>query len=261
MELGFDELDDLSLIPMSSSSNTTACLLAPRNLGPMLELEWLRMEGLSHLPGLSEMKASKRLRMVDAVCSRGAPTARVRDATGHAEIIRSVWSCPEDHEWWMFCERMQAAAEFSQLKQGVAEQLVAAAREIMSNVFDHSEKPWTGIAAYAGTTTEFEFLIADRGIGVLNSLKSSMEYRSLRDAGEALRAALTDGASRLGALSGHGRGFRPLFKGLCDLSSSLRFRSGDHALTIVARGPRLSQARISQKVQLSGLIVSVLCAK
>src|SRR5262249_1636164 len=137
---------------------------------------------------------------------------------------------------------------------------VAAAREFVCNIFEHSGSPSTGIAAYAANSNEFELVLADRGIGVLESLRTSPEFQGLRDSGEALQAAMTDGVSRYGANSGHGLGFRPLFRGLLNLSSSLRFRSGDHALTINGLGPTLAQARIRQKVQLQGFVISILCS-
>ena len=43
----------------------------------------------------------------------------------------------------------------------------------------------------------FEFVVADRGIGILRSLRRCDSYAALPDKGKAQEAALTDGISRL----------------------------------------------------------------
>jgi hypothetical protein len=50
-----------------------------------------------------------------------------------------------------------------------------------------------------------EFVVADRGIGVLSSLKQNPEYADLSDAGAALQLAITDGVSRFPSETGHGQ--------------------------------------------------------
>jgi hypothetical protein len=101
---------------------------------------------------------------------------------------------------------------------------------------------------------------SDRGIGVLRSLKTCPEYASLKDHGDALERALTDGSSRYGLGTNHGKGFRPLFIGLSNLNGSLRFRSGDHALTIEGRDPKHVPWRKARKTPISGFLASVACS-
>ena len=50
----------------------------------------------------------------------------------------------------------------------------------------------------------FEFVVADRGIGVR---RRRAAYAALTDEGKALEAALTDGLSRHGPVSNRGLGF------------------------------------------------------
>ena len=132
-------------------------------------------------------------------------------------------------------------------------------RELESNVHEHAEAPDSGVIAYRAEAGAFEFVVADRGIGVLESLRSSGEYEYLRDEGTALRAALTEGVSRHGRDVGRGLGFRPMFRGLVDLYGELRFRSGDHAMTMDGVGPDVATARIAQKARMPGFFASVRC--
>ena len=81
----------------------------------------------------------------------------------------------------------------------------------------------------------------------------------MTDHGRALEAALTDGASRFGRNTGHGNGFRPIFLGLLNLSGDLRFRSGNHALTMQGTSPTLSTAQLAEKPMMDGFFVSVAC--
>ena len=145
------------------------------------------------------------------------------------------------------------------LSKVVAGQLVAAMRELESNIYEHAEAPDTGVVAFRAEPGAFEFVVSDRGIGVLESLRSNGEYRELRDEGTALRAALTEGVSRHGRDLGRGLGFRPMFRGLVDLYGELRFRSGDHAVTMDGVGPDVATARIAQKVPMRGFLASVRC--
>ncbi|MEA2939888.1 MAG: hypothetical protein QOD09_417 [Bradyrhizobium sp.] len=261
MQLGFDELDELAyLATFNSVSSELPKNIIPLGIGPLIELDWLRNSGLP-LPNLDSLASSQRLRLVEAVIS-GQKRVTIEAEAARAGIIRCYWRRDDEpDDWYFFCKSMQDAALMVGFPRKNAEELVAGARELVANIYDHSGAPQTGIAGYTAIDNEFEFIIADKGIGVLESLRSSPEFQSLRDAGEALEAALTDGTSRYGPSSGHGGGFRALFRGLLNLSSVLRFRSGDHALTINGVSPGLSMARVSQKTQLPGFVISIACIR
>jgi len=81
----------------------------------------------------------------------------------------------------------------------------------------------------------------------------------VNDHGNALMLALTDGVSRHGRNTGHGFGFRPIFRGLANIRGLLRFRSVDHALILDGTGPSLATAKPAQKPMLPGFIVSITC--
>ena len=100
---------------------------------------------------------------------------------------------------------------------------------------------------------------AHRGMGVLNSLRTCPEYSNLADHGDALKLTLEDGVTRFGSGKDRGHGFRPLFTGLANLNGALRFRSGDHALTIDGYQPIALRSRIARKVLINGFFVSVRC--
>jgi anti-sigma regulatory factor (Ser/Thr protein kinase) len=153
----------------------------------------------------------------------------------------------------------QKAAVAGGFPKKIAGWLVGGIVEMQTNIYEHSEAPQSGLVAFRAGRGVFEFVVADHGIGVLESLRSAPAHFGLTDHGAALELALTDGCSRHGDGIGRGMGFRPLFVGLANLQSKLRFRSGDHALTINGDHPSLMTARLAQKPYGRGLFISVRC--
>lgn len=98
-------------------------------------------------------------------------------------------------------------------------QLIGALIEMQSNIYEHSEAPETGLLPFNAEPGIFEFVAADDGIGMLNSLHGNAVHAPLADHGAALQLALTEGCSRFGDDIGRGMGFRPLFVGLANLQS------------------------------------------
>jgi hypothetical protein len=137
--------------------------------------------------------------------------------------------------------------------------MVAALGEFRSNIMEHSTAAATGILAYRSTPGMFEFVSSDRGMGLLATLREAPEYTTLSDDGEALRLALTDGASRFGFQQGRGYGFRPLFTGLANRKAALRFRTGSGALTIDGTTPSLAHAQVGRKAKIGGVFISATC--
>ena len=179
----------------------------------------------------------------------------------HAGFIRAVGRGPNgDNRLTAFLMRVkQAGQEVSGLPAAVSGQLVAAMEELENNIHEHADAPETGMLAYRAEPGAFELVVADRGIGVLRSLRRCATYAALPDEGKALEAALTDGVSRHGQDSNHGHGFRPIFTGLMNLHGELRFRSGDHAVTMDGTSPTLATSRITQKAPIDGFFASVRC--
>jgi hypothetical protein len=175
-------------------------------------------------------------------------------------MFRTYEQRPADDTLWnvfaIAAERAAAAAGFA---RRIAVQLAAAIGELEGNIYEHSQSPNSGILLFRAAPGTFEFVVADRGIGVLKSLRTCAEYSGVIDSGHALRVALMDGVSRFGADARRGYGFRPLFTGLANLNGALRFRSGDHALTIDGYNPTAIPSRVARKVPVDGLSVSVRC--
>jgi hypothetical protein len=151
------------------------------------------------------------------------------------------------------------AAQRAGFLLATAQTLAAAIREMESNIHEHSELTETGILAFYAKPGVFEFVVADCGVGVLATLQESPDYLDLRDHGLALQEALKPGVSRHGRNARRGYGFRDLFIGLASLNADLRFRSGDHALTISGPHPELKTAQLAQKPFFQGFAASVRC--
>jgi len=138
--------------------------------------------------------------------------------------------------------------------------LMGAMVEIQDNVYEHSGAPQTGLVAYAVTASSFEFVVADRGVGVLQTLRQNPRYGAVSDAGVALQEVIKDGVSRFPSEMGRGQGFHQLFRALVGHNAELRFRSGDHALTMRPTHDALhGETILAQVAPLDGLTVSVFC--
>ena len=81
-------------------------------------------------------------------------------------------------------------------------QLAAAMQELESNIHEHSDAANTGILAYRAAPGFFEFVAADRGIGILQSMRRCPAFSGMADHGNALQAALAEGNSRFGLCKG-----------------------------------------------------------
>jgi anti-sigma regulatory factor (Ser/Thr protein kinase) len=165
-----------------------------------------------------------------------------------------------DYANWMdFAMRAKRAATESGFSGDQAGQFVAAMGELHSNIVEHSERRSTGYLVFDATPSRFEFVVADAGIGVLQSLRWHPHYSDLRDAGTALCLALSEGVSRFYGEKDRGRGFRPIFVGLANASKHLRFRSGDQGREIIQDGDGNLVATTRQRARLDGFVSCVVC--
>lgn len=228
------------------------------NLGPLLELVHLAAGGrLPDPAGGGWVDLNGAAPMIAAL--REKRECWLSSAGRQMGFIRTVRGEPDgDNRLTAFLMDAQRAARDVARQPGTTPgQLVAAMQELESNIHEHSNAPDTGLLAFRAAPGEFEFVAGDRGIGILASFQSSSTYASLLDHGMALELALTDGISRFGEDKGRGHGFRPIFLGLVNLWGSLRFRSGDHALTMDGTSPDLTTAQLAQKPTIDGFFASV----
>jgi hypothetical protein len=131
--------------------------------------------------------------------------------------------------------------------------------EMVDNVFEHSGRAESGIAAFLATRSYVDIAVADVGFGVLSSLRQNPAYAYLSDSGMALSLAIRDGTSRYsttGDGEGRGHGFSTLFRGLNSLDAEIRLRSGNYALEVGGQGVNERAPTISEKAELTGLVVT-----
>lgn len=229
------------------------------DIGPVIELAQLAAKGILPAPREAEWLVPGELDQFMRALAEDKDRWVCPD-TRRIGFLRTETAPPEDETVWTgFGLAAQQAATAAGFPRKIAAQLTAALGELHSNVYEHSDSAETGLIAFRAQANRFELVVADRGIGALESLRTCAEYARLSDHGEALRLALTDGVSRYGPAAGRGQGFRPLFIGLANLNGALRFRSGDHALLIDGRSPSLMTARPAQKPEIPGFLVSVIC--
>ena len=236
---------------------TPTATYTPLRLGPLLEL--LHLSAGGRIPSLGNWLAPSGAAPLIAALAQG----------------RESWTAPSDDVGFIRADRhgpdgdnrltcflmkaKRAGRDVSGLPATVSGQLVAAMGELEDNIHEHADAPESGILAYRAEPGAFEFVVADRGIGLLRSLRRCATYAAVPDEGRALEAALTDGVTRHGPDSSHGHGFRPIFTGLMGLRGELRFRSGDHAITMNGTRPTVATSKIAQKGPIDGFFGSVRC--
>ena len=260
-DLNFDALDDIAFAAQLGVFRDDAIpSFVVGHLGPVIEHLHLARCGL--VPGPLQAKWL-------SLCAYGG----LLDALDNR---KETWTCPKfgsvgffctrngfsqtiERQWTSFGLRCQQAATRAGFARSTAAQLIGAIGELRSNIHEHSQAEESGLIVYSATKERFEFSISDHGIGVMASLNWRMQRQVAEDHGEALRLVLTEGVSRYGSKVGRGYGFRPLFVGLANLHGTLRFRSGDHALTINGDTPTLMKAQIAEKAKIRGFVITVLC--
>lgn len=265
-DLTFQTLDDIALGIARGRLRPASVLplLKIGDIGPLIELLLYSRTNGGLISSLDDLQAMRRVRaLVDALQAqrRGLPVYLDDQASGRrVGFIATAHKGRSGHPWDDFCLKARAAAEQAGLQDTEARALIGALVEIEENVHLHSERVDDGVVAFAATPQRFELVVADSGIGALRSLRTHPDYAELSDEGTALRLALENGHSRYGRDSGHGLGFNRLFIGLAALKAELRFRSGDHALTIAGTGPRLVAATTTQRPALQGFMASIACS-
>ncbi len=264
-ELTFSILDDLAPAVIRKRVDPTSFLASYGvvRIGPFLEL--LLLDRASALP----LEALPSSPVREALASALAPVNASRGTYGSTGDVsfgfittgRDIEQAHSQEEllWVGFRQKAQQAAEFS-LPKPIAQGMIGAMTEIEENIHLHSGRPSDGVVGFRGTKDEFEFVVADSGIGMLASLRHSPDYANLADTGKALRLALQDGESRLRYMSqDHGYGFKNLFRALATLNGELRFRSDDQAVTIDGVAPELVKAELRQRTLLQGFCASIVC--
>jgi hypothetical protein len=232
----------------------------PNSLGPLFELLHVAAGGRLPLLSVESWLAENGLAPMFAALQENRERW-VSSGVRRMGFIRAVRTGPDADNWMtaFLMDAQRAARDVARLPGTTPGQLAAAMEELENNIHEHSDAADTGILAFWAAREIFEFVAADRGIGILASLRKCSIYAEVSDHGKALESALTDGISRYGSDNSRGHGFRPIFLGLVDLRGSLRFRSGDHALLIDGASPNLTHAQLAQKPPIDGFFASIRC--
>ncbi len=263
---------------MEASFEAADDLLWQAASGRLLQLPSLHLVRSGRIGPLVELAIARRMRpdayravtieppifgQIDRALADGEISgAGATDRAGVFPLRRFDPSPTADNLLWdQWAKHAENAAVTAGLPRNLVVGLMGALGELQDNVFEHSGAPATGLVAYGATQGAFEFAVADAGRGVLASLRENPEFTQLADAGAALRAAASDGASRHARDTGHGYGIGQLFRALAHDAAELRFRSGDHALRLWGDAPSLTgQVELAQKAWLNGLTITVRCA-
>lgn len=161
-------------------------------------------------------------------------------------------------EWRYFLDRFRRSLVARlNLPAARSRGIAAALREMVDNVVQHAglgDQP-RGVVAYEVSSTHFWFGVADLGRGVLASLLENPAHRGVSTDAQALRAAVSNGAS--GRLGPGGTGFADLTRALADLNGCLTFRSGSARLVLDGRGNSSRVATLSNSPEMEGFQLSV----
>ena len=196
----------------------TSCRYVPNRLGPLLEfLHLIAGRRLPSSAGETWLAPNSAGPMIAAL--REERERWVASDAHRMGFIRALRSGADgDSRLTAFLmDAQRAARDVACLPGSAPGQLAAAMEELENNIHEHSGAAATGLVAFRAARGVFEFVVEDRGIGILASLRSCPSYAAVSDHGKALESALTDGISRFGSDTGRGHGFRPIFLGLANL--------------------------------------------
>lgn len=164
----------------------------------------------------------------------------------------------ETTEWNNYCDRFERGAKRAGFIGQTAINLQCAMHEMASNAVIHSEAGIPPLVGYEVNTGIAMFTVADLGIGVLASLRSSVKYQHLQTSVEGIQQAMRPGVSRFNA---GGFGFSDLFKAVASDWGELRFRSGDGCVGMYGSGldHDCDEVKFTYPPSLLGFQVSMCC--
>jgi len=255
VKLTLDRLDSISLDLLGGRQPDTQDLIATE-LIPFMEWTWLRAAG--HRLAAPDV-ASSLFRLRAALRTNAEVWGSEMPGTAGFIRVRRKHVDLDYTNWIWFRRRFEAAMETGGFSVALAKQITGAMGELEDNIHWHSELARSGLLAFLANDKCFEFVVLDRGIGVLASLRHAEEFHSLGDDGAALEIAVSEGQSRFGEGSRRGYGFHDLFLGLANNKSHIRFRSGDHLLQLDGASGGKMTAKRAQRARGRGFLIGVRC--
>lgn len=255
LDLSFQVLDDLCLgVERDRVTSNILSSLCITNISPAIEA--LHLANLFESKGLEMrwLRTDFTRALFEDFASGRSRSQLNGDPTGWI-IGRELIDL--NNNWTGFLMRAKKAAVNAGFDRITANGITGALEEFRSNVLEHSQNGESGYAIFHSSQGNFEFIVADYGEGVLNSLKRNVYYANLADHGEALRLAVTEGVSRHSSPD-RGNGFRPLLVGLANIAGYIRFRSGDHSYEFKRVSPSTISSKSTQRVFLPGFSCAVM---
>jgi hypothetical protein len=164
-----------------------------------------------------------------------------------------------DSELWdSYCYRFERAAKDVGFSAETAKNLSLALHEMAANTVNHSASPIPAIIGFWVTRDAAMFCVADAGIGVLQSLRTSPKHQDLTESTAAIRLALVPGVSRF---DHGGTGFNSVFKAITHEWGVVRFRSGNGCVSMdgTKLGFDYDAVKIAFPPALPGFQVSIGC--
>jgi hypothetical protein len=134
------------------------------------------------------------------------------------------------HPMKMFFMRFTQASKAANFPTKTANELQAAFMEMIDNAICHASSPIPVLAGYYVRPTISQFVVADVGRGVRDTLRENPKFSEIKNDAEAIQLALHDGVSRFEDRGGFG--FLPIFKALAEAWGVLRFRSQEGCWTV-----------------------------
>lgn len=256
--LSFDLLEDVMLLPPSKYEEIVGRATVLR-IGPLVEYAFHHYE---HAAATLRSRADNQLveTLLHALAGSTPGAADTSMRARPVEFFRAprMPEGVEDPNWIAFCMRLIDAGVKAGLPKQFAQGLAGTFEEMTGNLIEHSERSESGVVGYAWRRGEFEYVVTDAGIGVLNSLRQHPDYSWISDSGEALETAVCDGESRYGRKQFRGTGFHDLLYNIARRNSYLRFRSGDHSYALDGT-KSLPVKQMQHCAHFQGFLISVVC--
>lgn len=146
-------------------------------------------------------------------------------------VLQRLPDQPSDNSWTALKMEFMRSLRRNGFTKDLSSRLTGAVAELTNNVWDHSDKTDTGLLAFEVRNRKFTLVIADLGIGVLDSLRKNPLYHATKTHKAAIEKALVPGVSRFEDTS-RGMGFIDFLSIVTDIHGIARLRTGDVALTI-----------------------------
>ena len=165
------------------------------------------------------------------------------------------------NQWFKFVQSVKDAVKTAGFPHESEGLFAAGIGELVNNIAEHSERGCTGYVVLSAVENGvFEFVVADKGIGVLESLRTNPNYSAVSDSGMALEEILKPGVSRHINEADRGNGFKNVVNGLANLGNTMRFRSGDHARVYARSDLANLKVHTAQKSRVEGFLITVNCS-